>query len=113
VNGFVIDEEWAIRCIEVATRNWLPGKKVPVSPEWIERVSWTDSEVRVALSLGSHQNGSGIPHVQADYSRLRRPLPFALRSDALLATQSRAELVLCTDRQVLAACDPTEADLPA
>ena len=33
VDGFVLDDEaWAIRYIEVATRNWLPGKKVLVSP---------------------------------------------------------------------------------
>lgn len=51
VNGFVVDDEaWAIRYIEVATRNWWPGKKVLVSPEWIERVSWRDSTVYAALS---------------------------------------------------------------
>ena len=51
VDGFVVDDEaWAIRYIEVATRNWLPGKKVLVSPAWIERVSWTDSKVYVGLS---------------------------------------------------------------
>src|ERR1039457_4137580 len=32
VDGFVVDDEaWAIRYIEVATRNWWPGKKVLVS----------------------------------------------------------------------------------
>jgi hypothetical protein len=51
VDGFVVDDEaWAIRYIEVATRNWLPGKKVLVSPAWMEQVSWTDSKVYVALS---------------------------------------------------------------
>jgi hypothetical protein len=51
VDGFVVDDEtWAIRYMEVATRNWLPGKKVLVSPAWIERVSWIDSRVRVGLS---------------------------------------------------------------
>ena len=51
VDGFIVDDEaWAIRYIEVATRNWLPGKKVLVSPSWIERVSWTDSKVYVGLS---------------------------------------------------------------
>ena len=50
VAGFVMDDEaWAIRYIEVATRNWWPGKKVLVSPAWIERVSWADSKVYVAL----------------------------------------------------------------
>jgi hypothetical protein len=51
VDGFVVDDQaWAIRYIEVATRNWWPGKKVLVSPAWVERVSWTDSKVNVAIS---------------------------------------------------------------
>jgi len=46
-----VDEEaWAIRYIEVATRNWWPGKKVLISPEWIERVSWPESKVYVGLT---------------------------------------------------------------
>jgi hypothetical protein len=58
VDGFVVDDEaWAIRYIEVATRNWWPGKKVLVSPAWIERVSWTDSKVYVGLSREAIQNG--------------------------------------------------------
>jgi hypothetical protein len=51
VDGFVIDDEaWAIRYVEVATRNWLPGKKVLISPAWIERVSWEESKVYAGLS---------------------------------------------------------------
>jgi hypothetical protein len=51
VDGFVVDDKaWAIRYIEVATRNWWPGKKVLVSPAWTERVSWTDSKVYVGLT---------------------------------------------------------------
>jgi hypothetical protein len=50
VAGFFMDDEaWAIRYIEVATRNWWPGKKVLVSPAWIQKVSWTDSKVYVGL----------------------------------------------------------------
>ncbi len=50
LEGFVVDEDaWAIRYIEVATRNWWPGKKVLLSPAWIERVSWEDSKVYVGL----------------------------------------------------------------
>jgi hypothetical protein len=57
VDGFVVDDEaWAIRYIEVATRNWWPGKKVLVSPAWIERVSWEDSKVNVGLSRDAIQN---------------------------------------------------------
>jgi hypothetical protein len=50
VAGFVMDDEtWAIRYIEVATRNWWPGKKVLVSPAWIQKVSWAESNVYVGL----------------------------------------------------------------
>ena len=50
VDGFVLDSDaWAIRYIEVATRNWWPGKKVLVSPGWIERVSWEDRKVYTGL----------------------------------------------------------------
>jgi len=51
VDGFVVDDKaWAIRYIEVATRNWWPGKKVLVSPAWIKRVSWADSTVYAGLT---------------------------------------------------------------
>ena len=46
VEDFVIeDESWTIRYLTVGTKNWWPGKKVLVSPRWIERVSWSDSMV--------------------------------------------------------------------
>jgi len=51
VEDFVIDDEtWAIRYLVVDTGNWLPGKKVLISPRWIERVSWDLSKVFVGLS---------------------------------------------------------------
>jgi hypothetical protein len=57
VDGFVVDDEaWAIRYIEVATRNWWPGRKVLVSPAWIERVSWTTSKVHIGLSREAIKN---------------------------------------------------------
>jgi uncharacterized protein YrrD len=51
VEDFVIDAEtWAIRYLVVDTRNWWPGKKVLISPQWIDRVSWAESKVFVSLS---------------------------------------------------------------
>ncbi len=51
VEDFVIDDEtWAIRYLIIDTRNWWPGKKVLVSPQWIESVSWSESKVFVNLS---------------------------------------------------------------
>jgi hypothetical protein len=57
VDNFLMDDEaWAIRYLEVATRNWWPGQKVLVSPDWVERVSWADSKVCVSLSRESIRN---------------------------------------------------------
>lgn len=51
VEDFIIDDEtWAIRYLIVDTHNWWPGKKVLVSPQWIERVSWGERKVFVNLS---------------------------------------------------------------
>ena len=51
VEKFIVDDDsWTIRYIVVDTRNWLPGKKVLVSPEWVRSVSWSDSRVYVNLS---------------------------------------------------------------
>jgi uncharacterized protein YrrD len=50
VDDFIIDDEtWAIRYLVIDTRNWWPGKRVLVSPQWIERVSWSESKVFVNL----------------------------------------------------------------
>lgn len=50
VDDFLVDDRaWAIRYLVVDTRNWWPGKKVVLSPEWIDTVSWPDSRVYVDL----------------------------------------------------------------
>lgn len=50
VDDFIIDDEfWAIRYLVVDTRNWLPGKKVLIAPQWIGRISWEESKVFVNL----------------------------------------------------------------
>jgi hypothetical protein len=46
VADFIVDDEtWAIRYLVVDTTNWLPGRKVLISPSWIERVSWTELKI--------------------------------------------------------------------
>lgn len=51
VDDFIIDDEtWAIRYLIIDTRNWWPGKKVLISPQWIRRVSWDKSKVFVNLT---------------------------------------------------------------
>lgn len=44
------EESWKIELLVVDTRNWWPGKKVMVSPERIERVSWEAQLVEVRLT---------------------------------------------------------------
>jgi hypothetical protein len=51
LDGFILDDElWAIRYLEVKTRNWLPGKRVLFAPAWILRVNWMDSKLYAFLS---------------------------------------------------------------
>lgn len=50
VDDFIVDDcGWAIRYL-VVSRGWWPGKKVALSPEWIERVSWEEAKVFVPLT---------------------------------------------------------------
>jgi hypothetical protein len=46
------DESWAIRYLVVDTRNWLPGNSVLISPESIEKISWSDSNICIGLPKG-------------------------------------------------------------
>lgn len=51
VQDFLInDEDWAIEHMVASTRNWMPGKKVLVSPQRIEKLSWEESKVFVDLT---------------------------------------------------------------
>ena len=57
VEDFIVDDEdWTIRFLVVDTRNWLPGKKVLLSPQWIKRVQWDDSSVYFDLTRDSVEN---------------------------------------------------------
>lgn len=58
VDRFIVDDKvWAIRYLEVATKNWWPGKKVLLSPAWVERISWEESKVFVAVTRNAIQTG--------------------------------------------------------
>jgi hypothetical protein len=50
IADFLVDDKtWVIRYLEIDTRDWLPGKKVLVSPEWMEDVNWARREVSMDL----------------------------------------------------------------
>jgi sporulation protein YlmC with PRC-barrel domain len=51
VQDFIIDDEnWTIRYLLIDTSNWWPGKKVLISPEWVNDMVEADSRVYVDLS---------------------------------------------------------------
>jgi hypothetical protein len=50
------DDSWAIRYLVVDTRNWLPGRHVLVSTQWIREVSWPERSVAVDLSRSAIEN---------------------------------------------------------
>lgn len=44
-------DDWVLRYMLVDTRDWLPGKKVLVSPAWITQLDWVRAHVQVDLPL--------------------------------------------------------------
>lgn len=51
VQSFVFDDEsWSIRYLILNTGNWLPGKRVLLSPKRIQRISWPAHEVYLDMT---------------------------------------------------------------
>ncbi|WP_392384313.1 PRC-barrel domain-containing protein [Marinomonas primoryensis] len=51
VSGLLIEENtMAVRYLMVDTTNWFSGKKVLISPEWIENIDWIDNSVHINLT---------------------------------------------------------------
>jgi hypothetical protein len=51
VDDFLIDDaDWTIRYLVADTRDWLPGKKVIIPPQWVNDIKWGQSEVFVKVS---------------------------------------------------------------
>jgi hypothetical protein len=44
------DESWEIRYAIIDTKNWWPGKKVLVRPQWIRQMSWSEREIYTSIS---------------------------------------------------------------
>ncbi len=66
VDDFLIDDEsWAIRYLIVQTREWWPGKKILVSPKWIDHVSWPESKVFLNLLRVSIRNSPEYTETEA------------------------------------------------
>jgi hypothetical protein len=73
VDDFIVDDDaWVIRYVVVDTGGLFSSKKVLVSPEWIEKVSWSEHSVHVGLTVGgverSPEFDPSIP-VSREYER--------------------------------------------
>ena len=63
VEDFLVEPEaWAIRYMVVATRNWLPGRKVLISPQWIDDISWSENMVHLDLLQSQLKSGPEYRH---------------------------------------------------
>lgn len=57
IEDFLVDDTtWALRYLIVDTKNFLPGRKVLISPTWLESVSWADRRVYVNLNQEEIKN---------------------------------------------------------
>lgn len=46
VEDFLVDDlVWTLNYIVVDTRNWLPGRRVLVPPQWADSVGWSERKV--------------------------------------------------------------------
>lgn len=55
-NYLIDDEKWNLVFFIVDTKNWLPGRKVQISPNWIKQIDWKEEKVYVNLSKESIKN---------------------------------------------------------
>ncbi|WP_321368615.1 PRC-barrel domain-containing protein [uncultured Desulfuromusa sp.] len=71
VEDFIFDEQsWALRYLEIDTRNWLPGRHVLISPAWVEEVDWATQQVKVAVSRDLVNNApeyDSSKHISREY----------------------------------------------
>ena len=57
VEDFILDDhDWTVRYLVIDTGRWLPGKKVLVSPAWIEKIVWAEGAIIVNLDCGLIQS---------------------------------------------------------
>lgn len=57
IEDFLIDDaNWIIRYMVVDTRDWLPGKKVIMPPQWVKEINWEQAESIVDVTKETVKN---------------------------------------------------------
>jgi hypothetical protein len=73
VEDFLLDDEvWAIRYLVIDTSNWIGGRRVLISPEWVSAVSWADSQVHVTVTRASVKTSPDYDPARLDREYERR-----------------------------------------
>jgi hypothetical protein len=86
VEDFLLDDrDWAIRLLAIDTGNWLPGRKVVISPAWLRAIDWSDQ--RILVDLTRHGPGRGLSG--APGGALRPPLEPRRADDPHVARAGR------------------------
>lgn len=58
VVDYLIDtDRWRIRYLVIDTRNWWPGRKVLIAPDWIRSLNWNEASVVVDLTRARIRGG--------------------------------------------------------
>lgn len=56
VDFFADETDWKIRYVLVDTGDWLPGRRVLISPDWIDKVNWMERAVTVHVTTEQVEN---------------------------------------------------------
>jgi hypothetical protein len=57
IDDMIVDDDtWTIHFWVVKTKSFLPGKKVLISPQYINYISWEDEKVFVDMTVDSIKN---------------------------------------------------------
>jgi hypothetical protein len=71
LQDFIMDEStWKIDFLVVDTGNWLPGRKVVISPKWIREIRWETSEITVNATTEQVKNSPEYEagkHIDEEY----------------------------------------------
>jgi uncharacterized protein YrrD len=66
VHDFIVDERsWQIHYLVIDTGKWLPGRKVLLSPRWIDSIDWARSKVTTQLARETIKNAPGYDNPSA------------------------------------------------
>lgn len=57
IEDVMVDEtDWAVRYLMVDTKNWWPGKKVLISPDWRREIVWSEQKITVDVTRDKVKN---------------------------------------------------------